>query len=232
MPLTKAPVSGGYNRRNYSDQVLADCPEAFFRFNEGSGTVAVDRSGFDRNGTYDAVTFLSTGLSGTGDPAAQNVKMRFSHPVSTKREFSFDGIISISGTSWSGIFFAIGTLFNGLHLGVGDDAIFYAGNRLQVNIPYGSSVNTNVTIASGRHHIGLSISIDNLLRVFLDGVLVYQGTHSYSTQAGLGSIGAIYNGTQPNNSPVGVTFDEFAFYGCELAKNRFYAHWKAAQLGL
>ncbi|WP_233872543.1 LamG domain-containing protein [Paraburkholderia adhaesiva] len=54
-------MAGGI-RPSYPALVLADCPFAYYRLNETSGTVAADSSGHGLDGTYQAGVTLAAGL--------------------------------------------------------------------------------------------------------------------------------------------------------------------------
>lgn len=230
MPLTRAPRAG-FNRRNFADQVLMDCPELYFRFDEGSGSTAIDRSGFERNSTYDYITHGGSSFAGNENPSATNACITFNNLMGgVKQDYSAEALISVPNTSQMGAFFTIGN-GNGAGLGVGSSSSASAsGNRLWIRTSSSSGTNTGVDIGTGIHHIALTLAaVPSRFSVYLDGRCVYEW------QVGFGSLnthGCVGGYTNSVHRVPDIGFDEFAYYGCVMGANRFYSHWKAAQLGL
>jgi hypothetical protein len=224
----------------YSDEVLADSPYLYWKFDETSGTTANDSSGNSRNGTYVNGVVLnqtsvvpnegkSVDLDGTNDYVEYTLGADITGNFSLEIWFNVD-----SYSNYPGLFGAWTANSNGnygTNLQLSDTGTFDINvarnnfNFWELNAGGFGSISTGT-----RYHVVLVVDdTNNVVKLFINGSQV--GTNQTITNAvGLGangkkirvgSVGAITNGGW--NGRV----DNFAVYTTALSGTRITAHYEA-----
>ncbi len=215
----------------YQDEVLADNPVAYYRFEETSGTTANDATGNSNNGTYNNGVLL-------GQPSAPALgkAARFDgidDYVSTSRTVSTDFTLelwinttasSLTGTNayegngllWSDVGgsandFVVAMLNNGLS--------FFTGNP-------DVSVTSAVAINDGRwHHLVATRNQGATVEIFVDGVA--RGTTTTNNNALNGNPSIMIGGNVLDSRYFAGLIDEVAYYPSVLSVDRIKAHFQA-----
>jgi hypothetical protein len=240
MPIFRA--EGGklapFNQSEILSQILLDGPEVYFRFDEPSGLVAIDHSGFGRHGTYNNDVQLGKPAISSTERSAYNPQLSFSYPayirsdgygnITRKQDFSAVALVKISDATTKGAFFNIGSDANVISVGKGNEGnMLSAGTTLAANAAYQAYINPNVVLNNGLNLIGLSARArDNFLNFYVNGVCVFSVAQVFNPPLGVGSVGFV----AANNAVCLCDFGEFSFFTTELPANRFAAYWKAVQL--
>jgi hypothetical protein len=215
----------------YQDEVLADNPVAYYRFEETSGATANDASGNSNNGTY-----VNGVLLGQPSAPALGKAARFDgidDYVSTSRTISTDFTLelwinttasSLTGTNayegngllWSDVGgaaddFAMAMLNNGLS--------FFTGNP-------DVTVTSAVAINDGRwHHLVATRAQGASVEIFVDGVS--RGTATTNNNALNGNPSIMIGGNVLDNRYFAGLVDEVAYYPRVLSVGRIRAHFRA-----
>jgi hypothetical protein len=215
----------------YQDEVLADNPVAYYRFEETSGTTANDATGNSNDGTYNNGVLL-----GQASAPALGTAARFDgidDYVSTSRTVSTDFTLelwinttasSLSGSQayegngllWSDVGgsaddFAMAMLNNGLS--------FFTGNP-------DVTVTSAVAVNDGRwHHLVATRTQGANVEIFVDGVS--RGTTTTNNNALNGNPSIMIGGNVLDGRYVAGLIDEVAYYPRVLSNDRIIAHFRA-----
>lgn len=228
----------------YSQEVLADNPVGYWRFNESSGSIVTDSSGNGRDGTLVGATLgaaslidsdpanKAIALDGDGDYITIPHNAAFDTP-SRAYEIWFTAPDTIPGdskgiigkapnTGWSRSIFVI---------------IKDATGELLVNFTNGTdtldSIKTPVSICDGQtHHVVANViysASGDTVELWLDGVLVDSLTITYNIDTDSANLefGRYSSSSLANRYYEGI-LDEAAIYGHSLSQARIEAHYAAA----
>jgi hypothetical protein len=215
----------------YQDEVLADNPVAYYRFEETTGTTAIDSSGNGNDGTYNnGVTLGATGAPALGRAGGFDGVDDF---VSTARTVSTDFTLemwvistapSLTGTDsyegngllWSDVGggandFTMAILNNGLS--------FFAGDS-------GSTVTSANAINDGRwHHLVVTRAMGGSTQIYVDGIL--RGTMPSGNSPLDANPAIMIGGNVLDNRYFNGLVDEVAYYPSVLSAARIQAHFLA-----
>lgn len=229
-------ASGASFSLNYTNQILIDTPDIFYRFLETSGTTASDSSGFSRNGTYQSEVSLNQSgiLTNVTDPSIGTATNGCSYPnpyfgstyTALAPGFAIEAWFQLSASGSDGFIFYWGqnngsSIFQGFGLYAKSTEI-----RLDVAgvvlATYTASVGTNVNHLVA--NVTKSAGSNNLaIDTYLNGQLI--GSRGSGT-VNLPTTNAGLIGKAAYGSPLLGKIAQFAFYGAPLAANRINSHYK------
>ena len=231
MPVVRKPKQSNaisYNTRNFADQVALDCPDIYYRFNEKTGSIAIDRSGFNRNGSYSTVTFLTNDLANNKDSSVKSLNATYNNTFNDRSEMSAEVLVSIPYLPIQGMFFTIGGS-TGFGLGLGNGDFVNNGYSLVGVANNISWLNTGFYVTTGTHHFAITVDSQSYFRIYADGKLVSTSYCYYQVPDGNAYLGGYPGGYGANDA---LIYDEFAFYNSCLPGSRIRSHWNAAKLGV
>jgi concanavalin A-like lectin/glucanase superfamily protein len=232
---------------DYAIAVLADAPMAYYRFDEGQGTVARDSSGHGHDGTYEGVSFLAEGVVSGNRALALNGKGGVD--LGDSEEFAFSGNAPFSIEAWlqtSATSFQI--VINrserdltamdaryGYDLSFRVDPKMIAEDeilieRLNGEAPAGScTLNPPNTTGAYRGHFVHAVATydGSALRLFADGIEPSPAKHPCALE-----LDAVKRSLRIGSKPMGVegfqgALDEIAIYDKALTPERVQAHFAA-----
>lgn len=220
---------------SYRSAVLADTPAGYWRLGELSGTTAADSSGNARNGTYSgtytlgASTVLADGDAGVTLPSTGYVTMGDVAAFEFTGAFSADGWFKTTAAGGQALVGKFAAANSGwlVFMVAGGTLRFLAFTAASVSV---FSFDTTLTYNDGFwHHFGCTwdgTTGANKVQIYVDGVVVKQGTASAGTP-GTGTdpfvIGA-YAATFI--SKFTGSLDDVAVYSSELTPTRILAHYQ------
>ena len=215
----------------YQDEVLADNPVAYYRFEETSGTTATDTSGNANDGTYNNGVALGVtsapalgragGFDGIDDyvSTARTVSTDFTLEMwINSRAPSLTGTDSYEGNGllWSDVGgvandFTMAILNNGLS--------FFAGDS-------GITVTSANAINDGRwHHLVVTRALGGSTQIFVDAVV--RGTVPSGNSPLDANPAIMIGGNVLDNRYFNGLIDEVAYYPSVLSAARIQAHFLA-----
>jgi hypothetical protein len=236
-PPNTAP--SGFDRKSIKDQILLDCPEVYFRFDEPSGNAAIDHSGFGRNGVYGASAQFNRPAIAGGLRSVYNPQLTYSFPVVTrldaynnpsqKQDFSAVCLVRLLSSTNNGIIFNAGASFNGICLGKGYDSNPGSNGNVIVGLANNEAyIDGQTQFKSGVNLLGVTARArDNAVVIYLNGLPVKAMTQSFQALTGVGAVGFIQSEAFPHAL---CEYGEYAFFQSELPAVRMAAYWKAVQL--
>jgi hypothetical protein len=214
----------------YQDQVLADNPVAYYRFEETSGTTAKDTTANSNDGTYtNGVLINQPGATDLGRAARfDGIDDFVSTPRTVSTSFTLELWInttasSLAGTQayegngllWSDVGgpandFAVAMLNNGLS--------FFTGNP-------DTTVTSGTAINDGRwHHLVATRTQGGIVEIFVDGIS--QGTTTTNNSPLDGNPFIMIGGNVLDGRYFAGLIDEVAYYPTVLPLNRIRAHFQ------
>lgn len=210
----------------YRDEVLADSPSLYYRFDETSGTVAANEVSGALSGTY--VNSPTLGVAGAltdGNRAVLLDKATDHITVADNAASDLAQIFSIElwfkRTSNSGV-------LEGLFLKDDVQIDILSTGAIQVTKPgAGNLVTSSINITDTNwHHLVVtkSGSSGTSNELYLDNVVRTGTTNGRGTAVGSGTMYIGSNSVNYSN----VTLDEFALYSTALSAGRITAHYNAA----
>lgn len=205
---------------SYFNTIRNNNPLAYWRFNESSGTNAVDSSGYARDGTYlGSFTLGVTGAINDGNRAVQWVDGKMLAPTDTAFNLSTGTIEAwVKATSPGASYRSIIEKESAYGLFL-KDSIFItydwggAGDRT-----------TGLNIADGAfHYVALTFDsgVNNGTIVYLDGLPVLTTTITISNQTNPVTIAQSTVGGQG----IAGTIDEAAIYSTILSPSTILTHY-------
>jgi len=219
----------------YRDEVLADNPVSYWRFNEASGTTAADERGLN-NGTYAGGVSLGQGGAIVSDPANNAVSfdgIDDSMSVASPTSLSMSSAVSVElwvKRSRSGVFQAIaGKPTSGQSRFENYSIWFNATNQIRMYI--GDGVNyaqaTSATAFDTNWHYVVGTFDNSTIRVYVDGV---QSGSSSTTIRLTPNANPFYVGRSSTSTTLnyGGLLDELAVYSTVLSAARIQAHYNKA----
>jgi len=220
----------------YQDEVLADHPVAYYRFEETSGTTARDTTANANDGTYmNGVLINQSGLANLGRAArfdgiddfvstARTVSTNFTLELwinTTASSLTGDQAYQGSGLLWSDVGgeandFVMAMLNNGLS--------FFTGNP-------DISVTSATAINDGRwHHLVATRTQGGNVEIFVDGIS--RGTTTTNNNPLDGNPSIMIGGNVLDSRYFSGLIDEVAYYPTVLSVDRINAHYLAGAVSI
>ena len=222
----------------YQDEVLADNPVAYYRFEETSGTTAADSSVNSNSGTYSGATLPTlnqTGLSTLGVCAEFDGSGFVITPntVGAYDDFTLEAWINFSGSSplgpeayngWGVINSDVGNDADDFVLGIADNRpAFFTGS---IGYAVDRQVNGTTPLNNGVwHHIVVTRDNCGMIQVYVDGS--FQAETLSPNCNRLDDNPWMYIGGYTGYSSFIGLIDEVAYYPTVLASDRIAAHYSA-----
>jgi hypothetical protein len=217
----------------YQDEVLADNPVAYYRFEETSGTTAFDTAN-SNNGSYvNGVLLNQPGAPALGQAASfDGIDDYVSTPRTVSTDFTLEAWVkttapSLTGSQsyegngllWSDVGgaaddFAMAMLNNGLS--------FFTGNP-DVTVTSAAAINDGVW-----HHLVATRTQGGSVEIFIDGVS--QGTTTTNNNPLNGNPSIMIGGNVLDGRYFAGLIDEVAYYPAVLSTARIRAHFRAGAL--
>jgi hypothetical protein len=217
----------------YQDEVLADNPVAYYRFEETSGTTAFDTAN-SNNGSYvNGVLLNQPGAPALGQAASfDGIDDYVSTPRTVSTDFTLEAWVkttapSLTGSQsyegngllWSDVGgaaddFAMAMLNNGLS--------FFTGNP-DVTVTSTTAINDGVW-----HHLVATRTQGGSVEIFIDGVS--QGTTTTNNNPLNGNPSIMIGGNVLDGRYFAGLIDEVAYYPAVLSTARIRAHFRAGAL--
>lgn len=218
----------------YPDEVLADTPVAYYRFEETAGTAAADTSGNSNAGTYENGVLLNQPSSPNLGRAAQfdGSDDFVDTPNTVGGNFSLEMWINTTSTSATGsngydgtglLWSDIANTANDFILAaLNDHAAFFTGN------PDHTIEGTSALNDGAWHHLVATRTQGGATQIYVDGALQDSGTSNANLLDDNGQI-AIGGNVLDDRYFEGL-IDEVAYYSGVLSAERIQAHYVAGTL--
>jgi hypothetical protein len=217
----------------YQDEVLADNPVAYYRFEETSGTTAIDTAN-SNDGTYvNGVLLNQPSAPALGKAASfDGINDYVSTPRTVSTDFTLEAWVkttapSLTGSQsydgngllWSDVGgaandFAMAMLNNGLS--------FFTGNP-DVTVTSATVINDGVW-----HHLVATRTQGGTVEIFIDGVS--QGAATTNNNPLDGNPSIMIGGNVLDGRYFAGLIDEVAYYPSVLSAARIRAHFRAGAL--
>jgi len=215
----------------YPDEVLADGPVAYYRFEETAGTTAADTSGNGNVGTYmngallNQASAANLGRAVSFDGSDDYVGT----PNTVGGNFSLEMWINTTATSATGsqgydgtglLWSDVGGSANDFILAaLNDHAAFFTGN------PDATIEGTSVLNGGGWHHLVATRAQGGATQLYVDAVLQVSGTSNGNLLTANGQIAV--GGNVLDSRYFDGLIDEVAYYPSVLSAARVQAHYAA-----
>jgi len=215
----------------YQATVLADSPVAYYRFEEVSGTSALDSSGNGNTGTYTNGPLLAqAGLPQLGRAVSfDGINDHVVTPRTVATNFTLELWLRTTATSPAGaqayqgdglVWSDVGGTANDFVLAaLNDRAAFFTGN------PDTTVIGTTPLNNGGWHHVVATRTMGGAKQLYVDAVLQATGTTNGSPLNALAQI-MIAGNTLDSRYFEGLV-DEVAYYPTVLSLARIQAHFTA-----
>jgi len=231
-------VPGSAPPADYTTEVMADSPVAWWRLDEASGTVANDATGTN-HGTYAGATLNQTPLivsgasvrfsgssSGIAIPDAANLSF-------LNTAFSLELWVKTTSTATSALVTkeVSGSIVpEYLVLMSANGTVNFVVRSTNADTP-NVVATTPLAVNDGvRHHIVAVFVPSGVAKIYVDGVERASVAHSLTTS--FNSTAALYLGRRPNGNYLLGNLDEVAFYASALSAARVLAHYNAGAFGV
>lgn len=230
----------------YRDEVLADNPLAYWRFDETTGTHArAEVGGVDlvySEATLGAPSLLygdsSRSFTLTGEGRAY---ARATPTGATATNVTIEAWVDIPSLPTRGAVVKVGISDEDEGVGNGNGYAVGFGDRFEVATNQVTGLfegrrwihNGGAVPSAGVHHLAMSIDGAGTARIYLDGALLgaYSGSVPYAPGAGV-HVGGYWAGTN-SSAPISRHFtggiDEVAIYDKVLSASRILAHYRAGR---
>ncbi len=215
----------------YQDEVLADNPVAYYRFEETTGTTAADTSGNANDGTYNNGVTLGVssapalGRAGRFDGVDDYVST--SRTVSTN--FTLEMWINSKAPSLSGTdsYEGNGLLWSDVGGGANDFTMAILNNGLSF-----FAGDSSITVTSANaindghwHHLVVTRAMGGVTQIYVDGVV--RGTVPSGNSPLDANPAIMIGGNVLDNRYFDGLVDEVAYYPSVLSAARIQAHFLA-----
>jgi len=226
-------LCGGPALAAYQDEVLADNPVAYYRFEETSGTTAFDTANSNDGSYVNGVLLNQPGAPALGKAASfDGIDDYVSTPRTVSTDFTLEAWVkttapSLTGSQsyegngllWSDVGgaandFAMAMLNNGLS--------FFTGNP-DVTVTSAAAINDGVW-----HHLVATRTQGGSVEIFIDGVS--QGTTTTNNNPLNGNPSIMIGGNVLDGRYFAGLIDEVAYYPAVLSTARIRAHFRAGAL--
>jgi hypothetical protein len=226
-------LCGGPALAAYQDEVLADNPVAYYRFEETSGTTAFDTANSNDGSYVNGVLLNQPGAPALGKAASfDGIDDYVSTPRTVSTDFTLEAWVrttapSLTGSQsyegngllWSDVGgaandFAMAMLNNGLS--------FFTGNP-DVTVTSAAAINDGAW-----HHLVATRTQGGSVEIFIDGVS--QGTATTNNNPLNGNPSIMIGGNVLDGRYFAGLIDEVAYYPSVLSTARIRAHFRAGAL--
>jgi hypothetical protein len=217
----------------YADEVLADNPVAYYRFEETAGTTANDSSGNGNNGTYVNSVLLSQPgfISQFGTSAYfDGLNDYVDTPRTVAGNFTLEAWINTTAGSLTGsqgfegngiLWSDVGGNANDFVMAILNNVLaFFTGNP-DTTVSGGPVLNDGVW-----HHLVATRTQGGNKEIYVDGVL--QGSTSTNNNSLNGNPNIRIGGNTLDSRYFNGYIDEVAYYPTVLSQERISAHYRAA----
>lgn len=215
----------------YQDEVLADNPVAYYRFEETSGTTANDTTANSNDGTYtNGVLINQTGAANLGRAARfDGIDDFVSTPRTVSTSFTLEVWINTTASSLTGTqsYEGNGLLWSDVGGGANDFAVAMLNNGLSFFTGNPDITVTSATaINDGRwHHLVATRTQGGNVEIFVDGIS--RGTTTTNNNPLDGNPSIMIGGNVLDSRYFAGLIDEVAYYPTVLSLNRINAHFQA-----
>lgn len=223
------------NPNEYRDSVLSDNPIGYWRFNELSGTSAIDSSGNSRNGTYGPLAVLGAeSLIGTGYGMQVTAGSNKVFTLADNEAFRFNsGSFTIE--FWIKTSMDNSTLLSKelAHVNWPSYQVSIISNKVRITIRPANSSGVSMLLASIasinnniKHHVVIRFT-GTTYSIFIDGVLDSStASTAYPYNNSADPVSFMYSSSYYEGGSItpGIA-DELAFYNTALSDARIAAHY-------
>jgi hypothetical protein len=215
----------------YQDEVLADNPVAYYRFEETSGTTAKDTTANSNDGTYtNGVLINQSGAPNLGRAARfDGIDDFVSTPRTVSTSFTLELWINTTASSLTGAqaYEGNGLLWSDVGGAANDFVLAMLNNGLSF---FTGNPDTTVTSATaindGRwHHLVATRTQGGNVEIFVDGIS--RGTTTTSNNPLDGNPSIMIGGNVLDSRYFAGLIDEVAYYPTVLSVARIRAHFQA-----
>lgn len=216
----------------YPDEVLADGPVAYYRFEETSGVTANDSTANSNDGTYQNGVLLNQSSAPRLGRAARfdGVSQYVATPRTVAGDFTLELWINTTSASLSGsnAYEGNGLLWSDVGGSADDFVLAMLNNGLSFFTGNPDTTVTGATaINDGRwHHLVATRTQGASVEIFVDGVS--QGTATTNNNLLTGNPQIMIGGNVLDSRYFQGLIDEVAYYPTVLSAARIRAHFQAA----
>jgi Concanavalin A-like lectin/glucanases superfamily/IPTL-CTERM motif len=234
-PLLAAAVAsmlwGNFALAAYQDEVLADNPVAYYRFEETSGTTADDTTANANSGTYTNGVLLDQASAAKLGRAARfdGIDDFVNTPRGIATSFTLEMWINTTAASLTGTqaYEGNGLLWSDVG-GPGNDfamAMLNGGLSFFTGNPDATVTGANAINDGAWHHLVATRTQGGLVEIFVDGVS--RGTTTTNNNALTGNPSIMIGGNTLDGRYFSGLIDEVAYYPTVLSGTRIAAHFLA-----
>jgi len=217
----------------YQDEVLADNPVAYYRFEETSGTTAFDTANSNDGSYVNGVLLNQPGAPALGKAASfDGIDDYVSTPRTVSTDFTLEAWVKTTAPSLTGSqsYEGNGLLWSDVGGAANDFAMAMLNNGLSF-----FTGNPDVTVTSAVaindgawHHLVATRTQGGSVEIFIDGVS--QGTATTNNNPLNGNPSIMIGGNVLDGRYFAGLIDEVAYYPSVLSTVRIRAHFRAGAL--
>jgi len=217
----------------YQDEVLADNPVAYYRFEETSGTTAFDTANSNDGSYVNGVLLNQPGAPALGKAASfDGIDDYVSTPRTVSTDFTLEAWVKTTAPSLTGSqsYEGNGLLWSDVGGAANDFAMAMLNNGLSF-----FTGNPDVTVTSAVaindgawHHLVATRTQGGSVEIFIDGVS--QGTATTNNNPLNGNPSIMIGGNVLDGRYFAGLIDEVAYYPSVLSTARIRAHFRAGAL--
>ena len=217
----------------YQDEVLADNPVAYYRFEETSGTTAFDTANSNDGSYVNGVLLNQPGAPALGKAASfDGIDDYVSTPRTVSTDFTLEAWVKTTAPSLTGSqsYEGNGLLWSDVGGAANDFAMAMLNNGLSF-----FTGNPDVTVTSAAaindgawHHLVATRTQGGSVEIFIDGVS--QGTATTNNNPLNGNPSIMIGGNVLDGRYFAGLIDEVAYYPAVLSTARIRAHFRAGAL--
>jgi len=217
----------------YQDEVLADNPVAYYRFEETSGTTAFDTANSNDGSYVNGVLLNQPGAPALGKAASfDGIDDYVSTPRTVSTDFTLEAWVKTTAPSLTGSqsYEGNGLLWSDVGGAANDFAMAMLNNGLSF-----FTGNPDVTVTSAVaindgawHHLVATRTQGGSVEIFIDGVS--QGTATTNNNPLNGNPSIMIGGNVLDGRYFAGLIDEVAYYPAVLSTARIRAHFRAGAL--
>jgi len=214
----------------YQDEVLADNPVAYYRFEETSGTTAIDTANSNDGSYVNGVVLNQPSAPGLGKAASfDGINDYVNTPRTVSTDFTLEAWVKTTAPSLFGSqsYEGNGLLWSDVGGGANDFAMamlnnglsFFTGNP-DVTVTSASAINDGVW-----HHLVATRTEGGSVEIFIDGVS--RGTTTTNNNPLDANPSIMIGGNVLDGRYFAGSIDEVAYYPRVLSAARIRAHFQA-----
>ena len=232
--VAPATVAAPLSAASYEEEVLADAPFVYYRFDETDGSTASDSSGFERHATY-----VDVELGGASAQAGLGTAARFDGISSLVEvpalefesdQFSIETWLNVDfivGACCTSVFSPTGWEPGWVHYNLGEPGrVEFALNSGGPNDRW--TFDDALPIEDWAHVVSTYDADDALARIFIDGEEIEFDIPDFATPQTIQIIVDAQIGAWQDSRYLAGAIDEFAIYDSVLSPERIAAHFAAA----